>query len=110
MHGLSNNELPWAWSLVAGSARRIDAIGAPRWLRVDDGNVWLTATQGDLGEHPDVWLSGGESVRLPAASQWVIEGRGPARYTLMQEAGEEPSRRFWLWLKPMVSSRRVCAY
>lgn len=86
MNRASNNLLPWSWTLGAGNARRIDATKAPRWLRVDDGHVWLTTTRRAAGDHPDVWLASGESVRLPSGSQWVIEGRGPARYTLMQEA------------------------
>lgn len=110
MNRASNNLLPWSWTLGAGNARRIDATKAPRWLRVDDGHLWLTATRRAAGDHPDVWLASGESVRLPSGSQWVIEGRGPARYTLLLEAAPSPGRRLWSWLRSMVDSKDVCAH
>ncbi len=110
MNRALNDDLPWAWRLPSGCVQRIGATGSSRWLRVDDGLVWLTATQGTLGEHPDVWLSRGESVRLPAATQWVIEGQGPARYTLLQGPAPAPDRTVWSWLISIVTSRSVCAY
>ena len=82
---------PWAWSLETRQAATLLAAPAARWLRVDEGRVWITAQQGD--EHgDDIWLEAGDSLALPAGSAWVVEAWPQARLSLLQAAPVAVSR------------------
>jgi hypothetical protein len=86
---------PWDWALDMQQAATLLAAPAPRWLRVEEGRVWITAQRGD--EHgPDIWLAAGESLALPAGTAWVVEAWPQARLSLLQAAPVEFSRAgFW---------------
>jgi hypothetical protein len=75
---------PWEWQLPAGRAIRLAPAPAPRWLQVGQGLVWLTATSDSGDDNPDRWLATGERLWLPAGTDWVVEGRGDARYLLLE--------------------------
>lgn len=71
------------WSLGRGEAQRLDIGPGPRFLRVAEGQVWLTtAGQGEqMGE--DRWLDAGESTWLADGSEVVLEAWGEARFQLL---------------------------
>ena len=75
---------PWEWQLPAGRAIRLAPTPVPRWLQVGQGLVWLTATSTSGDDNPDRWLATGERQWLPAGTDWVVEGRGDARYLLLE--------------------------
>ena len=75
---------PWEWQLPAGRALRLAPAPSPRWLQVGHGLVWLTATSATGEDNPDRWLATGERQWLPAGTDWVVEGRGDARYLLLE--------------------------
>ena len=69
---------PWTWSVGRDTAVRLAAADTPRWLLVADGRAWLTRSgAGPQGD--DVWLEAGQHHRLPAGSEWVVEGWPMAR-------------------------------
>lgn len=72
-----------SWLLPRGEARRLSVGPGDRWLKVAEGQVWLTtAGSGDeLAE--DQWLKAGEQVWLADGSEVVIEARGEACFQLL---------------------------
>jgi len=60
-------EAPWHWTLVGMQAESLPADLAPRWLRVEEGCLWLTRRDSHGRREDDLWLSAGETVALPAA-------------------------------------------
>jgi Protein of unknown function (DUF2917) len=73
---------PWAWPLRDREVTTLGAGAVARWLRVDEGCIWITPRL--AGEHdPDIWLSAGESLALPAGSAWVVEAWPQARLSLL---------------------------
>lgn len=108
------------WNLASGEVGRIGPSPCARWLVVERGRVWLTAsgelarTDGYRGAEPlpvdlpqaampDHWLAAGEQMLLPAGSEWVIEAGGDARLAMGLAAEPAPRRplsaRFWAWLR-----------
>jgi hypothetical protein len=83
-HDVSDRRADWKWALPAGSATRLPATHAPRWLVVTDGTAWLTRTGGGIDRDDDRWLSAGAGVALPADSEWVVEGHGSAAFALYE--------------------------
>jgi hypothetical protein len=77
---------PTLWQLPPRSARRLQAAPAMRRLAVEAGRVWLTRSQVALEPGEDVWLSAGQSLLLPAGSEWVVEGWPEARVTVQASA------------------------
>jgi hypothetical protein len=76
---------PWAWGLAPGQATTLVAEPEPRWLRVEEGCVWVTRRDGS-GQADDIWLRAGQSLALPAGTAWVIEGWPHARLALLLQA------------------------
>lgn len=71
------------WGLARGEARRLVIGPGPRWLKVEDGTVWLTVTATDGTVSDDQWLHAGEAVWLASGAELVLEGRGDARFALL---------------------------
>lgn len=93
---------PWEWLLEPARATRVPAARHPRWLRVAEGRAWLTRTGAGV-PGGDVWLEQGQRHRLPAGSEWVVEGWPRARLELLEAAPRRASatsvpRRAWPWL------------
>jgi hypothetical protein len=74
---------PWEWTLPSGQAARLRSAPRARWLRVVAGRVWLTRT-GAGPQGGDHWLAAGDSLLLPAGSDWVAEGDPSARAQLLE--------------------------
>jgi redox-sensitive bicupin YhaK (pirin superfamily) len=74
---------PWEWALPAGQAGRLRATGRARWLQVTAGRLWLTRS-GAGPEGTDHWLASGDSLLLPAGSDWVAEASPAARAVLLE--------------------------
>lgn len=93
---------PWAWPLEQRQVRTLPAAGLPRWLRVDEGCVWVTARR-DEPPAEDLWLQAGDSLALPPGTAWIVEAWPRARLSLLQAApafsGAAPWRPAWQrWL------------
>jgi hypothetical protein len=101
-HQTSN---PWAWQLAPRQATTLAAEAETRWLRVEQGNVWITRRNGPE-QADDIWLGAGESLALPAGSEWVLEGWPQARLSLLLEApaalkgGAATGRAAGAWWRP----------
>ena len=95
---------PWAWTLQARQATTLPAAAAPRWLRVEEGCVWLTAHHGDEPAQ-DIWLCAGQSLALPAGTAWVMEAWPQARLSLLL-AAPRPSRAAAWWRAPSLALLR----
>lgn len=95
MLNLHPDTSPWAWALQGHQATTLAANAAPRWLRVDAGCLWVTARerrrQGGA-ETEDIWLGAGDSLALPAGSEWVLEAWPQARLSLLVAAPGAVSR------------------
>ena len=76
---------PWECRLAPRKAATLAAETKPRWLHVEAGCVWLTRANG-REQAEDIWLGAGESLALPAGSEWVLEGWPQARLSLLQTA------------------------
>lgn len=99
MSKLHQNVAPWEWHVAPGQATRIAAEGRARWLAVTAGRVWLTQT-GTGAAGPDIWLEAGARHRLPAGSEWVVEGWPQARVELLeapQPRASAVARRWRVW-------------
>jgi hypothetical protein len=81
---------PWLWPLPAGRAAVLPRAATPRWLRVAEGRVWLTAMSPASAEAPpaDIWLAAGEAHALPPGTAWVLEGWPQASVAVLQAAPE----------------------
>jgi hypothetical protein len=92
-HQASN---PWAWLLAPGQATTLAAEPVARWLRVEEGCVWVTRRDGGQLQNPadDIWLRAGQSLALPAGTAWVIEGWPQARLALLLQAPAGSSSAF----------------
>ncbi len=86
----TQNPTPWLWPLPAGRAAVLPRAAMPRWLRVQEGRVWLTAmSPAAADESPaDIWLTAGEAHALPPGSAWVLEGWPQASVAVLQAASE----------------------
>ena len=85
MFEMHQSGAPWAWLLAPGQATTLAAEPVARWLRVEEGCVWLTRRDGGA-QADDIWLRAGQSLALPAGSAWVLEGWPQARLALLLQA------------------------
>ena len=95
MFNLHQDTPPWAWSLQGHQATTLAAEATPRWLRVEAGCLWVTAHQDTRQGHEaaaDIWLGAGDSLALPAGSEWVLEAWPQARLSLLMAAPRAFSR------------------
>ena len=74
---------PLAWRMAPRQAVTLAADRSPRTLWVHEGRVWLTR-QAEDGPPEDIWLSAGQSQRLPAGTEWVAEAWPQACVSLVQ--------------------------
>lgn len=95
---------PWDWTLTKREAGTLAAAPAQRWLRVEEGCLWLTPRDSHGQREDDVWLGAGESWALPAGSEWVLEAWPQARLSLLLQAPQTAkpawrgaSQRWWQW-------------
>ena len=71
------------WCLPRHQALTLRLGAGGRELKVRQGRLWITAT-GRAGQTPpDLWLSAGEWVRLPAGCRVVIEAWPEAHFELL---------------------------
>ncbi len=100
---------PWAWALDEHQAATLPAASGQRWLRVEEGCVWLTAHR---GAHParDIWLCAGQSLPLPAGTAWVMEAWPRARMSLLVAAPTPASRAAPWWRAPWLALLRRWAW
>ncbi len=96
---------PWAWRLDVHQAVTLPQAATQRWLRVDEGCVWLTAHHGDEPAQ-DIWLCAGQSLALPAGTAWVMEAWPQARLSLLMAAPAAPSRDAAWWRAPALALLR----
>jgi hypothetical protein len=109
---------PWSWSLQAREAFTLTRETVPRWLRVDEGCLWVTPLK--AGPHvADLWLQAGDSLALPAGSAWVVEAWSQARLSLLLAQPRDTWRSldatssrawwqsswFWPWVLPGAGPR-----
>ena len=97
---------PWMWQLQPQQATTLAAEAMPRWLQVESGCVWLTRANG-IAQADDIWLAAGESVALPAGSEWVLEGWPQARLSLLLQPQAVPARTAWRHLASWLPSLRA---
>ncbi|HLL19342.1 MAG TPA: DUF2917 domain-containing protein [Rubrivivax sp.] len=101
---------PWDWTLDGREAQTVDAAPEPRWLRVADGCLWLTRRDSHGQRDDDLWLTAGQSLALPAGTEWVLQAWPQARVSLLLQAPMPAGRpssvteqRWWLrpsgWLR-----------
>lgn len=99
------------WTLVPGQAIRLSAGPSLRQLRVLEGVLWLT-TRGRWGlPAEDIWLQPGETIDLPAGSEWVVEARDAGRFKLLPQPLPAPRARVgrWLWTLRLIVPRALRA-
>jgi hypothetical protein len=87
-----------SWRLAPGQALRLPAVGRERWLRVVDGEVWLTVSSTSAEPSEDTWLASGAQSLLPAGREAVLEGHPHATFHLLEPAaaaGRAPALRGW---------------
>ena len=93
MINLHQRPCPWTWQLEAGQALTLAAAGTARWLRVDHGCLWLTATRPEGGAQvEDIWLGAGQSLPLPAGTAWVLQAWPSAGLSVLQPAPAPTAR------------------
>jgi hypothetical protein len=78
--------LPATWHVGRGQALRLPAVGRARWLRVVDGEVWLTASGTPDDPPGDCWLRRDALALLPAHRAVVLEGHPQASFQLLEPA------------------------
>jgi hypothetical protein len=74
------------WRLRPGQALSLPAVRRARWLRVVDGEAWLTAASAPGQPAEDRWLQPGGLWLLPAGRDAVIEGHPRASFQLLEPA------------------------
>jgi len=96
---------PWSWPLAPRQVRTVPAATVARWLRVDEGCVWVTEQRSDAPAE-DIWLQAGESLALPAGTGWIVEAWPRAQLSLLQAAPVlsrvAPWRQAWGWLTALL--------
>ena len=75
------------WRLARGQTLQLPATRAARWLRLREGQLWITA-EGRANAPPpeDLWLAPGECLRLPPGTAVLAEGWPVASFELLEEA------------------------
>ncbi len=74
---------PWSLPLAPRQVRTVAGAPVARWLRVDEGCVWVTQKRSDQAAE-DIWLQAGESLALPPGTAWIVEAWPQARLSLLQ--------------------------
>ena len=93
--------------LAPRQAVTLAAHNAPRAVWVHEGRVWLTRLC-SRGMAQDVWLDAGQSLTLPAGTEWVVEAWPQARLSVLQAAPSVVKRRAsWLalWFSRLAARR-----
>jgi hypothetical protein len=106
MSKVHEHSAPWAWALAGHEAASLSASPVARWLRVDEGCLWVTPEQAGP-ETEDLWLQPGDSLELPAGSRWVLQAWPKARLSVLlapAAASPAPARSWWQspWVWPWV--------
>jgi len=74
------------WRLSRGQTVQLPATRAARWLRLREGQLWITADgRADAPPPEDWWLSPGECLRLPAGTAVLAEGWAATSFELLEE-------------------------
>jgi hypothetical protein len=74
------------WHLPRGQALRLSAQCTARWLRVREGQLWVTADGRPGGPSPqDWWVQPGDSLRVPPGTPVLAEAWKGASFELLQE-------------------------
>lgn len=81
-----SHQSPWLWRLATHQVTTLAAEPHTRWLKVEEGSLWLTRRESGADRSDDIWLCAGESLVLPAGSEWVLEAWRAARVSLLQQA------------------------
>jgi hypothetical protein len=91
---------PWQSQLARGAVRTLGAAPIERYLRVEQGQLWLTRTRADVDEYADHWLQAGDVIELPPGSAWLIEARAATDYLLIEAAAvpARPASGWQAWL------------
>jgi hypothetical protein len=91
---------PWSWPLAPRQVRTLPAATVARWLRVDEGCVWVTQQRVEAAAE-DLWLQAGESLALPPGTAWIVEAWPQAQLSLLQAppafSRGAPWQRPWAW-------------
>lgn len=75
-------------------AAPLSAASVDRLLRVTDGRVWITASSKEMGALPsDVWLDAGESYRVAAGVESVIESWPSAKLEILSASAVKSTSR-----------------
>lgn len=72
------------WQLERGQAVTLLPQSMPRWVRVVEGEIWLTSTARDGRGSDDWWLLRGDRWLLPSGAAAVLEARGRARFEVLE--------------------------
>jgi hypothetical protein len=74
------------WRLAGGQALRLAAQPTARWLRVREGQLWVTADGQPDGPPPqDWWVQPGDSLRVPPGTPVLAEAWKGTSFELLQE-------------------------
>ncbi|MDZ5460849.1 DUF2917 domain-containing protein [Azohydromonas lata] len=90
------------WTLSRRQARRLAATRHRRFLRVLEGELWVTPSAGARSASEDLWLRAGQRLELPAGVEFVAEGWRDSRFELLLAPGPVAA---WSaqWLRPLLS-------
>ena len=81
-----SHQSPWVWSLATHEVTTLAAEPRTRWLKVEDGSLWLTRRESGSDRSDDIWLCAGDSLALEAGSEWVLEAWRETRLSLLQQS------------------------
>jgi hypothetical protein len=74
------------WQVAQGQALTLPAARTARWLRLREGRLWVTANGSPDAPPPeDVWLTAGDSLRLPPGAAVLAEGWPAASFEVLEE-------------------------
>jgi hypothetical protein len=74
------------WQVTPGQALTLPAARTARWLRLREGRLWVTADgRPDAPPPEDVWLTAGDSLRLPPGAAVLAEGWPAASFEVLEE-------------------------
>jgi hypothetical protein len=102
----SRNASAPVWTLAHRQARRLAAARQTRWLRVLEGEIWLTPSSTARRASEDLWLRAGQRLELPAGVEFVAEGWRDSRFELL--LAPNPVAAFGAqWLRPLLCRARA---
>ena len=115
MTNTQQSAMPATWHVGRGQALRLPIVGRARWLRVVDGEVWLTASGTPDDPPGDCWLRRDGLALLPAHRAVVLEGHPHASFQLLEPAmtplsaasktSPTHASRWRRWLKRLMPAR-----